>query len=91
MSNKTVVKSFVQFITEDTPPGMETWIKNNKKDESSEPLIYAQAWKLFWTAVKKHKELEEFVDLKDHKILDKKGLKSAINKIKDSSVFNLEK
>ena len=91
MSNKTVIKSFVQFITEDAPPGMETWILNNKKDQPAIPLLYAQAWKLFWTAVKKHKELHEFVDLKDHKILDRKGLKTAINKIKDSSVFNLEK
>ena len=92
MPRKNSIKSFVQYITEDAPPGMENWVINHKKEISNEPVLYATSWKLFWDTVSKHKDiLGSFVDLKNHKILDRKGLENEINKIKDSTIFNIKK
>ena len=87
-----MIKAFREFqsllLTEKAPPGMEQWVLDHKKENLSIPELYGTAWKVFWSAVKKHKaELEKYVDLENHKILDEKGLVSAINKIKESTVF----
>lgn len=87
-----MIKSFKEFhsflLSEKAPPGMEQWVLDHKKENLSIPELYGTAWKVFWSAVKKHKaELEKYVDLENHKILDEKGLVSAINKIKESTVF----